>query len=243
MDWTVPDGVGCSVKASIIEEKGERVMKMLLLALLVLIAVPVSAATLGVGDDESVAGNQPDTNFGGQTYRGGLWTGQDSGLDGPARFYLMFDLPDYQPGLAVGSATLYGYYNDDWSTDDNGLHDIYLGASDAWSQATITWNNQPGTLGSPIATWDAATATLGTWQSWDITSAMNGEYMGDGVLTLVFRAQDESPSRNNWEYFAEKDYSTALGFYIDYTIVPEPGLVSLFGLLLGGAALALRRRA
>ena len=216
---------------------------LLLLPLLLVAAVPGSCATIYVVEDESVTGGDAaDTNWDNWEYRGGLWSGCDGGTsDSPARFYLKFNMPSYEPGTYIESAMLHGYYNDDWSDADDGLHDIYLSASDAWSQSTITWNNQPGTSGSPIAGWDAKGETTGTWQNWDIAATMDAEYQGDGVLSLVFRARDETVTRNNWEYFAGREYDPNLAFFITYRVIPEPGIVSLFGVALGAAAIGLRR--
>src|SRR4029453_1390152 len=123
-----------------------------------------------------------NVNFGGENTRGGLLSGNDgSSLFGPYRFYLLFTLPVFAPGAFISSATLQGFYSDDWDTFDDRTHSFYQSPT-TWSESTITWNNQPGSVGGPLGTFNAASAAPGMLLSWDVTSAVNTAYLGQNLL-------------------------------------------------------------
>lgn len=183
--------------------------------------------TVPVAEDESVYAsyNDPNDNFlTRSSLRGGLFTGVDGGISpSPARFYLKFNLPDFEPATQVTSAKLTGFYNDDYDPTDDSTHGIYFVASDTWSESTITWDNQPGqAYGLPEASFDAAKATVGSFIDWDITKIVNKEYQGDGVLSLLFHANAEGlvADNRNWEYFAEKEFDSAKAFRLQLTTEP-----------------------
>lgn len=212
---------------------------------LVLFAAPLgaSAVTIPVLDDASVYEFNPSQNYATSTHEGGLFTGTAD--DSEARFYLKFVLPAFVPGTQVVSATLTGTYNEDLIDAVDAVHGIFLAASDAWSELTLTWANQPGILGGPVATWDAAAeAVHPVLRGFDVTSAVDSEYQGgDGAISLVFAVLDPGPNLT-WEYWSSKEHTSQPGFSLDVTIapVPEPatGLLAALGLvLLGGLA---RRR-
>lgn len=183
--------------------------------------------TVPVVGDESVYSsyNDPNDNFlTRSSVRGGLFTGVDGGISpSPARFYLKFNLPEFDPATQITAAKLTGFYNDDYDSADDRTHGIYFVASDTWSESTITWDNQPGqAYGVPEASFDAAKATVGSFIDWDITKIVNQEYQGDGVLSLLFHANAEGlvADNRNWEYFAEKEFDSAKAFRIQLTVGP-----------------------
>jgi hypothetical protein len=211
--------------------------------------------TVPVLEDESVYLKQgkPNFNLDGSTKSGGLFTGVDgSQTASAARFYLKFALPAYVPETQVTSAILTGYYNDDYNQADDGTHGIYFVASDSWSEATLTWNNQPAqAYGLPEATFSAVDATVGSFVSWDITRIVDQEYRGDRQLSLLFHAENEGLTQrnNNWEYFAEREFDPGKAFRIELTTaskpIPEPSStlgILAFGVLSIGSALKRKRR-
>lgn len=185
--------------------------------------------TFPVVDDESVYLRQsdPDYNLNLNTFRGGLYTGVDGAISqSPARFYVKFPLPALVPGTKVVSAKLIGYYNEDYDANDDDYHGIYYVGSDSWTESTITWDNQPGQFfGISEASFNAATATVGSFISWDVTPIVNQVYEGDPdrLISFLFHASRESTTstNRNWEYFAEKDYAPTKAFRIELTIAPE----------------------
>lgn len=208
--------------------------------------------TIPVSEDESVA--LPccglDYNpYSSTNIRGGLFSGVDGGIsESPAYFYLKFNLPAYIGETQVTSATLTGYYNDDYNPDYDRNHGIYLvpgygvGWYDDWSESTITWYTQPFNYQyrrdfERIANFNAAEATVGTYVNWDITSAVNQEYQGDSVLSLLFRPDDESlvSTNENWEYFAEKEFDPEKAFRLEVNITRVSEPFSATGILLFSA--------
>lgn len=184
--------------------------------------------TIPVLEDESVYLRQNDSDFNldGSSYRGGLFTGVDGAVTAsPARFYLKFDLPTFEPGTKVTAATLTGYYNTDYDPADDGTHGIYFVASDSWSESNITWDNQPSqAYGLSEATFNATDETVGSFVSWDLTHIVNQEYQGDGLLSLLFHAHAEGlvSENRNWEYFAEKEFDPTKAFRLELTTQSVP---------------------
>ena len=209
----------------------------LLAVILLLLAAPWSAAalTIPVLADASVYSSNPNGNYGASTFEGGLFTGQTSGA---GRFFLKFQLPALVPGTVVTSATLTGTYTFDLLAPDT-VHGIYLVADDSWTELALSWNNQPVAGLAALATWDAATTPAPpvsqSFQTAELTTAVNAQYQIDGVLSLMFRALDEGPT-STFEYWSSKEYGDQPGFTLDVTIapVPEPGTAGLFALGLLG---------
>jgi pectate lyase len=61
--------------------------------------------------------------------------------------------------------------------------DVYRSANTTWAENTITWANQPGTIGNKLAT---VTPVPGnSWHTWDVTAAV----AGNGTYSFVVAAQ------------------------------------------------------
>ena len=195
-------------------------------------------------EDESVYGrlDNPNFNLDETSFNGGLFSGVDGGFTPtPARFYLKFQLPPYVKGTDLRSATLTGFYYDDYDINDNDLHGIYFVSSDTWSESTITWNNQPGqAFGIREASFDAA-QTSGRFIDLDLTQIVNREYKGDGLLSLLVHADRESVIRDNrnWEYFVEKEFDSTKAFRLEVEIANETAKVPEASATLGLIVFAL----
>lgn len=210
-------------------------------ALILQLADVAQAELVPVLEDESVYGqvNDPNFNLDATSFNGGLFSGVDGGFTPtPARFYLKFQLPPYEKGTEIDSATLTGFYYDDYNINDNDLHGIYFVSSDTWSESTITWNNQPGqAFGLSETSFDAA-QTSGRFVNFDLTRIVNQEYKGDGVVSLLVHANQESVIRNNqnWEYFVEKEFDSTKAFRLEVESADEmtqvPEASAILGLIL-----------
>jgi hypothetical protein len=214
-------------------------------ALLGTLCTSAQAAPLLVSADATVAGGLlADATLGATSIGGGLLSGSDgSALIGPYRFYLTFPLPAFQSDTFIAAATLQGSYNQDWDTFDDRTHSLYEAPS-TWSESTITWNNQPGAVGGPLAAFNAAQAVPGALQSWDVTPAVNTAYLQQRqLLSILFRADDEAPGgppvlNHNLEYFASREFgqgSRAFRLDVEVATVPEPGTLILLAAGLAGA--------
>jgi hypothetical protein len=190
------------------------------LAIAALIAQGARAGTVivPVSEDESVISGSPDKNYNDNYLRGGLYSGVDGGLSGPARFYLKFDLPAYDANLILKHAWLEGHHQDDFDPSNNGNDAIFFVAGDDWSEKTITWDNQPGhAYGSPEAMLDLNTTPVGANFKVDLTSSVRSQFQSDSVISLMFQASNESvdPTNTNWEYFTEKEADPANAFRLE----------------------------
>ncbi len=64
-----------------------------------------------VFEEEAVVSHWPDTNFDGNTHRGGLWVGNES-TDGMTRSWIKFNLSSIPDGAVIDSAVFRAYLND-----------------------------------------------------------------------------------------------------------------------------------
>ena len=194
-----------------------------------------SAATIVVSADNIVLRHFPTTNRGTDPLLGagsGFIAEEGGDIDG--RSYLKFALPSRSAGTVISSAVLSGYYlyGDDPRIDD--MFSFYLAEFDTWTEAAQNWNNEPGTIGPALVSFASAGLVSGTRYSWDVTSVVNSQYLGDGVLSLVLRADNESlAAGSSYKYFASREHSSNQPFQLEYTIVPEPSTALLLSLGVG----------
>ena len=113
----------------------------------------------------------PGTNYGSASR---LEVGRSPG----ERAYLKFDVT----GLtgSITSAKLKLHTSTSGSLNGG---EVYRSASTTWAENTITWANQPGTIGNALAT---VTPVPGnSWHTWDVTAAV----AGNGTYSFVVAAQ------------------------------------------------------
>jgi hypothetical protein len=92
------------------------------------------------------------------------------------RALLQFNLPVAPAGCTVGTATLRVYSD----SAVNGRTLQVLQVTGPWTENSVTWVNQPGTIGA------AATTTSGTgWKQWTVTAMVNAMYGGTNNGFLI----------------------------------------------------------
>lgn len=191
-------------------------MKKTLVLAMVLVSAclgQVFAEDLSPTDDAATLSSLPDNNFG--TIHVNLWTSPT------ARSYFIFDLSDY---ASIDSAKLYLYKKTGTGTTSVSAYST----SSAWTEGSLTWNNQPSLQGTPVTT------SVGTngWYFWDVTSfaqAAAGNTLALGLTsTGVQRTFSSAEDTGNWPYLR-----------VVGTAAPEPVSSALF--VLGGGLLAAYR--
>ncbi|MCU6712122.1 DNRLRE domain-containing protein [Paenibacillus sp. J5C_2022] len=127
-------------------------------------------------------GGYASTNFG----TGGLLRVKDAVAAGYTRkSYLQFDVSSLS---SVSKAQLLVYGRNSESTSTIGIK-AYGVADDTWSEDTITWNNSPAASAQEL---DTANVN-DTWKYyvWDITSYVQQELAGDGVVSIMLAGTDD----------------------------------------------------
>ncbi|WP_221032577.1 DUF7594 domain-containing protein [Actomonas aquatica] len=98
--------------------------------------------------------------------------------------YLRFDLSSLGSGTMV-SATLKLTVK---ASKDSQTHTLRFVADDTWTESTLNWNNRP--TGSTILDTVPGSAAADTVVSFDVTSQLDIERAGDGLISLVIAANN-----------------------------------------------------
>ncbi len=99
--------------------------------------------------------------------------------DDTKRAYFRFSLSTLPAGETVSSATLRLFFST--SPRCSLGAEVLRSASESWGESTITWSNQPGPTGGPVATVGSWTAN--SYVEFDVTSAVSGT----GTVSFVLR--------------------------------------------------------
>ena len=170
--------------------------------------------------DAQVASGTPTTNAGTATSFF-IQSADATNTFGNERAWLRFDLNgQIPPGATISSAEL-RIYAFDADTQDDLLVDAHGSSDDSWDEAVITWNNQPA-FGSALgsATFESPKEQL--WYDLDVTSFVQTEFAGDGVVSLVVKPRTESTNqwmtyRFNSREFLRDGYSLLPRLRVEYT--------------------------
>jgi hypothetical protein len=150
------------------------------------------------GKDVPIFGYSPSLNSGTNT---NLYSGITSGY--PVRSLLQFDLSSMPEAPSVSSANLM-IYKSGGSNQSINIVDVH-NVTSAWSESTVTWQNQPSFNATLAATFGGG-FTNDVWYKWDITNLAkdwkSGSTSNNGV---VLKQRDETGS-SRYDYFSS-DYS------------------------------------
>jgi hypothetical protein len=169
--------------------------------------VPVSASTTIVASsaDAFVLSSSPDAN------RGRAVSLRIRGLTKVS--YIRFDVPGLQAGEAISVARL-RLFATSGSKCAAGVQVLRAG-NDSWGERTITWNNQPGTVGSPLAegTWSSS-----GYQEFNVTSAV----LGTGPVSFVVMHGPGCESAREVSFNSREATSGQPELTVETSVAPPP---------------------
>lgn len=176
---------------------------------------PSNTQTLYVSEDAHVrAGSNDNTNYGSASQ---LQVKENTGVNhnNDRMAFLKFDLSGIS-GPIYNARLRLNVTNTPPDTAQNSLHFV---ADDAWSEASITWSNQPA-AGMLLENKEVPLVS-GQWLECDVTNIVNNELAGDGVLS--FRLSEST--MDNLYAFASKEEGGGFAPQIVYELdsVPQPG--------------------
>jgi len=197
----------------------------------------VEAALLYINADQNadLASDLPDRNYYQQSSASSLTVG-DSTQFGPRQRQTMlgFDvtaLNELSSNSSSGqivinrmTISLLAYTNN----DDTSIS-ISLGNKDAWDSNIVTWNTSANDFGASIDEvfipqfWGSAFLAR-----WDVSNIHSSEYTTDSYLTFYLHNSVLGNS-NAWTNFYSINGNVIPRLTIDYSIVPIPAAIWLFG--------------
>lgn len=124
-------------------------------------------------DSYVTGGTSADTNYGTDTSL--IIRNNTSSVSGTRKSIVKFDVTG-QTRIRKAVVRLYARFG--------GPNSITAyQTSDAWTELGVTWNNMPA-LGTPMTT--TTINAVGYWE-WDVTSYVQSQATGDGVVSLIFQ--------------------------------------------------------
>lgn len=148
------------------------------------------------GKDSEIFSLQPNTTLTSNTWRGMSWTFQ--GNQGEVRGFIDFDMSALPSDAEIELAYLSLYSPDPPTTEVHaGINNALLQrVTSAWSEAGVTWNNQPSTTAVHQVSLDAASYDYQDYVNIDVTQLVK-DMRADPTNSFGFmiRQVDEEPLR------------------------------------------------
>lgn len=161
-----------------------------------------TGAALTPAADAQVVEGYPTSNYGASTSMYVQSAG--SGTYRNERAWVKFDLSGKIPsGATITSAKLKLFC---WKAQGGTMNAEVYGATDGWTEAAITWNNQPA-YGSAEDSAVLLAGKTNLWHEWDVTSFVVSQAAGDQVVSLMVKPAAEGSSTALTYAFDSKEYS------------------------------------
>jgi hypothetical protein len=196
---------------------------LLVLAASLLPAVHAENTTLYPTDDAyvvNVNGANLDDNFGALPTLSVMYYTPVTGVVFDYMSFIHFDLSGIPSGSTINSANLRLHVRESLfqGVGNEGTVEVYR-VDDSWSEATITWNNQPEILSTGISRYFAF-SDQGSYVSFDLTSEVQAMVDGaDNYGWCLSGSQTDKPivsfESKDW---VNVDYDLHPALIIDYTI-------------------------
>lgn len=238
-------------------------MKTLIAALLLILAVlgfslPAWAVTinlypihdaeivwsLGTGSGGSILSG---TNFGNSQYlsiNNGAPNNPTMYIGANSYGLVRFDLSSIPSGALINSSTLRLFHlgNTGFSGRTISLYPI----SSGWDEATVTYNSRPSWAAGAVSSLVIPDAFANQYRSWDVTGITQEWIDGTsnfGLITSDLHVNPTSTSRNWIRFYSSEVAGTNFDprLQIDYSLVPEPSVFTLFGIGLIGLVRFLKK--
>ena len=140
---------------------------------------------------------------------------------GNERAWLKFDLNNQIPPSASVSRATLRIYTFQADTADDLTAEIAATSNDSWTETGITWNNQPA-FGAALDNASMRAQRAFLWYEFDVTSEVQTQLSGDGVVSLVVKPEAEGDIqwrsyRFNSREFKRDGYSLGPRLRVEYT--------------------------
>jgi hypothetical protein len=116
------------------------------------------------------------------------------------RALVWFVLPSLPPGCKVESATLRLFINN--PAGNRTLQVLRLDSAPSWTEAGVTWNNQPAPTGAAVS---VAAGTTSGYRSWTVTSMVQAMYSGTNNGFLIRDSSENATGQGFTNQFNSRE--------------------------------------